>query len=586
MSIRSILAKEIYLVLFFIFSIIIIIAINTYSRNSYYKIINDVNTSNQNNTALLSVLFTENIDSVLSVINVIEYSFITSPSSISGFIDAIKRNRVYNNIGDITIIDSNGIGISSNIPEAISYNFSEETWYKKSIESTEAMYVPITTSPFDKLKIVQLIKPVYVNNKYMGLIKVSITQEYLLNVYKKIDIGQHGLLSLIDNKGNIVARLSSGKIDNFNISNLIQLSNESSGIKYISESESSDLEPRYISFAKLQNLPLYICVGISENDIKSSWQKSITPIYINAFIIIIIMLVYVLLIRHKNLKIYYSTQELIYGSILLKSQNMLSDNFNNELKKLVKSLVISKNRAEESDRLKSAFISNMSHELRTPLNAIIGYSDFLIYLGTERGEYNSTTIDQLERIRSSGYHLLNLVTSILDLSKTESGMYELNLQNLNIKTIIDDCILILQGEFDKKGILLVPAVSDIIVYSDILKTKQIIINILTNSLKYTEIGTVTISTRSSVYNTIPYIDILISDTGIGMTPSDLLIAMQPFGQIIQKDKEYTTTGGTGIGLPLTKKFVEALHGIFNITSEKEKGTTVIISLPLPPINLP
>ena len=586
MSIRSILAKEIYLVLFFIFSIIIIIAINTYSRNSYYKIINDVNTSNQNNTALLSVLFTENIDSVLSVINVIEYSFITSPSSISGFIDAIKRNRVYNNIGDITIIDSNGIGISSNIPEAISYNFSEETWYKKSIESTEAMYVPITTSPFDKLKIVQLIKPVYVNNKYMGLIKVSITQEYLLNVYKKIDIGQHGLLSLIDNKGNIVARLSSGKIDNFNISNLIQLSNESSGIKYISESESSDLEPRYISFAKLQNLPLYICVGISENDIKSSWQKSITPIYINAFIIIIIMLVYVLLIRHKNLKIYYSTQELIYGSILLKSQNMLSDNFNNELKKLVKSLVISKNRAEESDRLKSAFISNMSHELRTPLNAIIGYSDFLIYLGTERGEYNSTTIDQLERIRSSGYHLLNLVTSILDLSKTESGMYELNLQNLNIKTIIDDCILILQGEFDKKGILLVPAVSDIIVYADILKTKQIIINILTNSLKYTEIGTVTISTRSSVYNTIPYIDILISDTGIGMTPSDLLIAMQPFGQIIQKDKEYTTTGGTGIGLPLTKKFVEALHGIFNITSEKEKGTTVIISLPLPPINLP
>ena len=586
MSIRSILAKERYLVLFFIFSIIIIIAINTYSRNSYYKIINDVNTSNQNNTALLSVLFTENIDSVLSVINVIEYSFITSPSSISGFIDAIKRNRVYNNIGDITIIDSNGIGISSNIPEAISYNFSEETWYKKSIESTEAMYVPITTSPFDKLKIVQLIKPVYVNNKYMGLIKVSITQEYLLNVYKKIDIGQHGLLSLIDNKGNIVARLSSGKIDNFNISNLIQLSNESSGIKYISESESSDLEPRYISFAKLQNLPLYICVGISENDIKSSWQKSITPIYINAFIIIIIMLVYVLLIRHKNLKIYYSTQELIYGSILLKSQNMLSDNFNNELKKLVKSLVISKNRAEESDRLKSAFISNMSHELRTPLNAIIGYSDFLIYLGTERGEYNSTTIDQLERIRSSGYHLLNLVTSILDLSKTESGMYELNLQNLNIKTIIDDCILILQGEFDKKGILLVPAVSDIIVYADILKTKQIIINILTNSLKYTEIGTVTISTRSSVYNTIPYIDILISDTGIGMTPSDLLIAMQPFGQIIQKDKEYTTTGGTGIGLPLTKKFVEALHGIFNITSEKEKGTTVIISLPLPPINLP
>jgi PAS domain S-box-containing protein len=230
----------------------------------------------------------------------------------------------------------------------------------------------------------------------------------------------------------------------------------------------------------------------------------------------------------------------------------------------------------EANRLKSEFLANMSHELRTPLNGIIGFSELLI--DKKVGPLNDRQKEYLGDILNSGTHLLRLINDVLDLSKIESGKLELAIETFFAKEAIDEVCSVVHSIAEKKrigiAINITPQMKEISI--DKHKFKQILYNLLSNAIKFTnEGGKVTIEVES---NGNEWFSVKVKDTGIGMTPEGMRTLFTPFVQLdsgIARKQD-----GTGLGLVLTKKFVELHNGSIKVESEVNKGSVFTIQLPV------
>jgi signal transduction histidine kinase len=232
---------------------------------------------------------------------------------------------------------------------------------------------------------------------------------------------------------------------------------------------------------------------------------------------------------------------------------------------------------EAASRHKSEFLANMSHELRTPLNAIIGFSEVLL----ERmfGEVNEKQTEYLQDILSSGQHLLSLINDILDLSKIEAGRMELALAPFHFPSALENAVTLLKERAGRHGIALTldvdPRLGELV--GDERKIKQILLNLLSNAVKFTpEGGRITLKavlTDGSV-------QISVSDTGVGIAPEDQEAIFEEFRQV--GSDEGRKREGTGLGLTLTKKFVEMHGGKIWVESEVGTGSTFTFSLPMSP----
>jgi signal transduction histidine kinase len=226
-------------------------------------------------------------------------------------------------------------------------------------------------------------------------------------------------------------------------------------------------------------------------------------------------------------------------------------------------------------RTKSQFLANMSHELRTPLNAIIGFSQLIrdAAAGPVDARYRSYADD----IHAAGQHLLNLITDILDLSKIEVGRMELREEVVDIADVVDKCRRLVHECAREANQTLEVAIPHDIPYllADELRLKQIIINLLSNSIKFTRsAGCIRIAASPGTDGGLL---LSVKDNGIGMRREDIATALLPFQQIDQGSRD--SRDGTGLGLPLARSLTE-LHGAgFAIESEPGVGTTVTISLP-------
>ena len=232
--------------------------------------------------------------------------------------------------------------------------------------------------------------------------------------------------------------------------------------------------------------------------------------------------------------------------------------------------------AEAASRSKSIFLANMSHELRTPLNAIIGFSEIMagkLYgaLGDPRYEEYAGLISR------SGRHLLDIISTILDFAKCEAGQTVLHRELLDLREIGKSCVAMVGRECASNGIALsldLPAVPAI-VEGDAPKLRQMLLNLLSNAMKFTPAGgavRVAVSAGGAARASLS-----VSDTGIGMKPDDIPVALAPFGQIdAGLSRSYE---GTGLGLPLTKAFAELHNAAFEIVSEPGEGTTVTLRFP-------
>jgi signal transduction histidine kinase len=230
---------------------------------------------------------------------------------------------------------------------------------------------------------------------------------------------------------------------------------------------------------------------------------------------------------------------------------------------------------EIANRHKSEFLANMSHELRTPLNAIIGFSEVL----QERmfGDMNEKQAEYIDDIHGSGKHLLSLINDILDLSKVEAGRMELELATFDLPSAIDNALTLIKERAGRHGIELAstidPAVSGI--NADERKFKQILLNLLSNAVKFTpEGGRISVAARP-VDN---MVEVAVTDTGIGIAEADHDAVFEEFRQV---GRDYTKKAeGTGLGLALTRKFVELHGGKIWVTSEPGKGSTFAFTLPI------
>jgi PAS domain S-box-containing protein len=242
--------------------------------------------------------------------------------------------------------------------------------------------------------------------------------------------------------------------------------------------------------------------------------------------------------------------------------------------------------AQAANQAKSAFLANMSHELRTPLNAIIGYSDILKEDAEDLGY--EVFIPDLHKIQTAGKHLLSLISDILDISKIEAGRMELYLETFNPASLIDDVVATVESLVQKNSNKFeIDCATDLgMMYADVTKTRQILLNLLSNAAKFTKGGTIKISVErvtnqgSKIQQLEDSSDLIIfrvADTGIGIPPEQLQHLFQAF---MQGDPSTTRKyGGTGLGLTISRHFCLMMGGDLQVESELGCGCIFTVRLP-------
>jgi CheY-like chemotaxis protein len=251
-------------------------------------------------------------------------------------------------------------------------------------------------------------------------------------------------------------------------------------------------------------------------------------------------------------------------------------------KEFEQQLIRSKNKAEESDRLKSAFLANMSHEIRTPMNAILGFSDLL-----SSSEYDeSEKIEFINMIKSSGKLLLNLINDIIDISKIEAGELKIQKSLFQLESVLEETYNTFKQQLDqsgKKSVQLIlnhrDELNQVKITTDKLRLQQILTNLLSNALKFTnageiEFGALLIDDQFEFY---------VRDSGIGIPESKLEVIFERFRQA--DDSHTRLYGGTGLGLAITRNLTELLGGNIWAESVQNKGTVFYFTLPAGEIEL-
>ncbi|MCZ6637693.1 MAG: HAMP domain-containing sensor histidine kinase, partial [Alphaproteobacteria bacterium] len=262
-------------------------------------------------------------------------------------------------------------------------------------------------------------------------------------------------------------------------------------------------------------------------------------------------------------------------SELEKAQRILKEQ-SEELSKLADDLQAARDEAENANQAKSAFLASMIHELRTPLNAVIGFSEImknesLGSMGNE--EYRAYSED----IHASGLHLLGLINNVLDLSKVDAGKVDLVEEEFNPTSVIRSCLNMLRIQAEKGKVDLISDISKdmLSMRADRRMLKQILINMLSNAIKFTpKEGTVTVKAWSGLDSGHVF---QVIDTGIGVALEDIPRILQPFTQA--ENSLTRRHQGTGLGLPLAKTLVELHGGYLDFQSEVDQGSTVTVRFP-------
>ena len=244
--------------------------------------------------------------------------------------------------------------------------------------------------------------------------------------------------------------------------------------------------------------------------------------------------------------------------------------------KIIREVEKLKNEAEKSNKAKTDFLSNMSHEIRSPMNAIVGFSESI--LKDKDMDINSLKND-ISNIYNAGNNLLGIINNILDISKIEAGSEKLILKEYNLSDIIIDLSNIVESRLSDKNVKLVLDINENIprkLYGDATKIYQILLNILTNAVKYTEVGKIKFSVSYETNNDLCNLKFRISDTGYGIKKEDFDKLFEKFSRLDSATSNEIE--GTGLGLVITKKYVDLLGGKIWFDSEYEVGTNFYVEL--------
>jgi two-component system, cell cycle sensor histidine kinase PleC len=390
-----------------------------------------------------------------------------------------------------------------------------------------------------------------------GVIAATLNRDYVQQFFYTLKIGEEGIIVLETSDATVLARrpyLEDYIGRNFAASAIFTewLPVASSGVfpmRY-----QIDGLWRIVGYQRIEKLPLVVHVALSRGEALAHWRgTTLMQGGVGAGLLLAFCLLAALL--HRELQ----------GRMLAHGQ----------LRATVDELERARLVAEESNRVKSQFVAHMSHELRTPLNAIIGFSEMIrdALIGPLGTRYRAYARD----IHSSGAHLLRLINDVLDLSKVEAGRVDLHEEMVDLVKLAEDCRRLVADSVKagklELSIELAPHLP--LIRGDELRLKQILLNLLSNAVKFTAAGgRIALTAATTVEGGVA---VSVADTGIGMAPEDIPIALEPFRQL---DGAFNRRfEGTGLGLPLARRMAE-LHGAtLSLSSVKDRGTIATLTLP-------
>jgi signal transduction histidine kinase len=415
------------------------------------------------------------------------------------------------------------------------------------------------------------------NGHFLGILVFAFPPDELAPLHNSVDLGSKGLVALVGTDGLLRARFGDNQDGTASVTGGPWPVMLDDGKKDdVVQSSAVDGTARIYSMRRLPGYPLIVAVGLSLDDELAEARSLLSlEIYIGvaaSSLLIALNLLLVGEIRRRNQREVELAQE--HAALESARAELLQEQ--GKLASVNRELVLSSERADAANLAKSQFLAQMSHELRTPLHAVIGFSE-LISHNVAPMPSAGMIAGYADDIMKSGRHLLELINSILDLSKVESGNASLVEQDVALRDVVRDSLVTVREQAAEAGVAVDTSLPEDlpVVHGDATKLRQIFINLLSNAVKFTQRdGTVTVSGRREPDNGIA---VIFADTGIGMTGPELGVAMEPFGQV--ENSFSRSFEGTGLGLPLARRMTELHGGRLTVRSVKGVGTTVEVYFP-------
>ena len=381
------------------------------------------------------------------------------------------------------------------------------------------------------------------DGSFGGVMIAALDPKYFSDFFASVDSGNNRFMALMLDTG---ATLYTGPTDtpaNDVVLDFIGDHSVENGKNHevVTGTQAFNNTIKIYSYVKLRNLPIITSIVIDEADFLANWRKA----------------------RLKDIS--FLAIFTIFGSVL--------SFFALTMAKQIIRVEESEASAILASQAKSEFLANMSHELRTPLNAVIGFSEML---GAGYfGPLNEKQKERVQDINLCGTHLLQLISDILEFSKGEAGKLELNEKQIDVGSVVEECVRIVNERAKAKHIAIRTDLASPLsaLFADTRKIRQILLNLLSNAIKFTpERGTIQVAVKMDHHG---QMHLVVADTGIGIAEEDIPTALAVFGQVHRSQSHE----GTGLGLPLCKMFAELHGGKLQLSSVVGEGTTVRIIFP-------
>lgn len=417
------------------------------------------------------------------------------------------------------------------------------------------------------------------DGRFTGEASVLLPPDRLLTLHREIDLGQRGIVAVTGPDGIVIAGFDRDHPDGSagtgtDLGGAPFPSSLAPGeTAFYNRVSKIDGVERLTAIRRLPRYDLNVLVGRDRDDVLASTRAHARLVYaVGSGATLLFVILTLLLVR----EVWRRTRreiELAADRERLQLAQRQIEVERSRLAETNRELLASKERAEVANKTKSQFLAHMSHELRTPLHAIIGFSELIRDQGTE----SEATSGYASDILTSGRHLLELINTILDISKIESGTATLSETTFPVDNLIRSAMVTVKAQADARHITLEPRLptTPVRLFADRTRLLQVLINLLGNAVKFTpDDGKIVVSVALN-----PAGEAIISviDSGIGMSEAELQVALQPFGQV---DSALSRTfGGTGLGLPLAARLTELHNGRLELTSIKGRGTAARVTLP-------